>query len=174
MKRKAGRHCRLPKISGKNEMTKLNWQIKSFHQLNGDELYEILKLRVDVFVVEQACPYPELDGKDRHSQTLHVMGKDGNNKICAYLRILAPGVSYKQSSIGRVVVEKKHRGNGSSRQMVGFALEAIKEKWPDAGIKIGAQTYLKNFYASFGFTQISESYLEDGIPHIDMVLKNGR
>ena len=150
-------------------MIEMEWKIKSFNQLDRDELYELLKLRVDVFVVEQNCPYPEIDGKDRHPETLHLIGLNQNGELLAYLRILPPGLSFKQVSIGRVVVGKKSRGKGISDTMVQKALDHIKSTWPNESIQIGAQVYLKAFYESHGFEGASESYLEDGIPHIDMI-----
>lgn len=150
-------------------MIQIEWKIKSFKELNTDELYELLKLRVKVFVVEQNCPYPEIDGKDRHPETLHVIGKNKDGKIVAYSRILPPGLSFKQVSIGRVVVGKNSRGQGISDAMLKKTLDQINLIWPDEDIQIGAQIYLKDFYQSHGFEPASKSYLEDGIPHIDMV-----
>ena len=150
-------------------MTEIQWEIKLFDRLGLDELYELLKLRVDVFVVEQNCSYPEIDGKDRHPQTLHLTGKDKNGKSLAYLRILPPGLSFREVSIGRVVVAKKNRGQGICDMMLKKALDQIGHTWPNKDIRIGAQVYLKDFYSSQGFEPASESYLEDGIPHIDMI-----
>lgn len=147
----------------------MQWQIKLFQDLEPAELYEILKLRVDVFVVEQNCPYPELDNKDRHKDTRHLMGKDNSGVVAAYLRILPPGLSFEQTSIGRVVVAPDERDKGLSHHMLHMAIKRITSVWPDQGIKIGAQVYLKDFYESHGFIPVSNSYLEDGIPHIDMV-----
>jgi len=147
----------------------IKWQIKLFKELNTDELYDLLKLRVDVFVVEQNCPYPEIDDKDRHPETLHLLGKNKDTKIVAYSRILPPGISYKQVSIGRVVVDKNNRGQGVSDAMLKKALEQIKYTWPQKSIQIGAQEYLKDFYQSHGFEPVSKSYYEDGILHVDMI-----
>ncbi|WP_299982132.1 GNAT family N-acetyltransferase [Desulfobacula sp.] len=150
-------------------MIQIDWKIKSFSQLDIDELYELLKLRVDVFVVEQNCPYPEIDDKDRHPETLHLVGKGKDKGLMAYLRILPPGLSFKEVSIGRVVVGKESRRQGISDTMIKKALDQINRTWPNENIRIGAQVYLKNFYESHGFEAVSESYLEDGIPHIDMI-----
>ena len=149
----------------------MQWQIKKFDELTTTELYESLKLRVDVFVVEQNCPYPEVDGKDIHGQTLHLLGKDDADTVAAYLRILPKGLSFDKISIGRVVVAVEYRDEGLSRRMIRMALDKIETVWPGEAIKIGAQVYLKHFYESFGFTPVSNSYLEDGIPHIDMLRK---
>ena len=150
-------------------MGEIQWKIKSFIQLDRDELYEVLKLRVDVFVVEQKCPYPEIDDKDRHPETLHLSGKTKDGKLSAYLRILPPGLSFKEVSIGRVVVAKESRGQGTSDTLLKIALDQIHQAWSGKNIRIGAQVYLKEFYESHGFEAISKSYLEDGIPHIDMI-----
>lgn len=150
----------------------MDWKIKAFKDLTLDELYDLLKLRVDVFVVEQNCPYPEIDDKDRHPETLHLLGKDASRSIQAYLRILPPGLSFEQVSLGRVAVAENMRKKGVSKQMLDLAVKQVKLRWPGKGMKIGAQAYLRQFYESFGFRAVSGIYLEDGIPHIDMVLKN--
>ncbi|MCD4676709.1 MAG: GNAT family N-acetyltransferase [Desulfobacula sp.] len=150
-------------------MIEIQWKIKSFNHLDKDELYELLKLRVDVFVVEQNCPYHEIDGKDRHPETLHLIGRNKDKELLAYLRILPPGLSFKQVSFGRVVVAKESRGQGISDAMLKIALDQINRTWPNENIRIGAQVYLKKFYESNGFEAVSKSYLEDGIPHIDMI-----
>lgn len=152
-------------------MIQIEWDIKSFKALDTDDLYELLKLRVDVFVVEQNCPYPEIDGKDRHPETRHLIGKNTDGKILAYLRVLPPGLSFKQVSIGRVVVDKNSRGQGISNVMVKKALDLIDRIWPEESIQIGAQVYLMSFYQALGFKAVSENYLEDGILHIDMIRK---
>ena len=153
-------------------MTILHWHFKSFDQLTTDELYDLLKLRVDVFVVEQNCPYPELDNKDRHPDTRHLTGKNKAGKILAYLRILPPDLNYNHPGIGRVVVDKTQRGRHLCRKMVQKAVDFCDDRWPGQGIKIGAQAYLTDFYISLGFNPVSDVYLEDGIPHVDMVKKS--
>lgn len=154
-------------------MIQMAWELKPFARLTADEVYEVLKLRVDVFVVEQACPYPEIDGRDRHPETLHLIGKTAGKEILAYLRILPPGLSFTPAGIGRVVVAKSIRGRGICTVMVKKALDHINQVWPGEAIGISAQVYLKAFYASHGFKPVSESYLEDGIPHIDMIRPAG-
>lgn len=154
-------------------MEPIQWEIKKFSELTAAELYEQLRLRVEVFVVEQACPYPELDGKDLHMETLHLVVRMADGRLAAYLRILAPGVSYPGVSIGRVVTARAFRGMGLSHQLIEKALELIRESWPGIAIQIGAQEYLRAFYQSHGFEPTSKIYLEDGIPHIDMVLEQG-
>ena len=149
----------------------MEWILKSFKQLDVDELFELLKLRVDVFVVEQNCPYPEIDEKDRHADTLHLFGTKKNRELAAYLRILPPGLSFKEASFGRVVVTAQERKQGISNTMVKKALEIIENRWPEKNIRIGAQVYLKQFYESHGFQCVSDEYFEDGIAHIDMLRK---
>ena len=139
---------------------------KRFEELTLDELYAILKIRVEVFVVEQQCPYPEIDGKDK--QAWHVMLMD-SNAIVAYLRVLDAGVSFDHVSIGRVLSIKRRSGYGRIilKEGIRIAFEVLKAQ----AIWIEAQTYAKDFYANEGFRQTSEEFLEDGIPHIRMVLE---
>lgn len=139
--------------------------IKQFHELNAEELYEILKLRSDVFVVEQKCIYPDCDGRDRFAHHLYV---EKNGKIAGYLRILNKGQTFDTVAIGRVAVHEDYRGIGLARHMMNKALMFIKEYLHENAVKLAAQQYLVEFYKSLGFYCISEGYLEDGIPHIDM------
>lgn len=147
----------------------MQWQTLPFNQLSIDQLYELLALRVDVFVVEQNCPYPELDNKDRHPQALHLLGYDDDKAISAYCRILPPKVSYPQASIGRVIVAKNHRGKGIAEPLMQQAITIALSQWPESGIQIGAQQHLQPFYQRLGFVNHSKVYLEDGIPHLDMI-----
>ena len=147
----------------------ITWKIKSFEELSNSELYNILSLRMEVFVVEQNCPYQDADGKDLKS--LHLMGFDENGNLIAYSRIVPAGISFNEVSIGRVVSSPKFRGTGSGQALMQKSIEVIYQKYGTVSIHIGAQLYLKNFYEKFGFIQISEEYLEDNIPHIEM-LKN--
>ena len=149
----------------------MEWILKSFKQLDVDELFELLKLRVDVFVVEQNCPYPEIDEKDRHADTLHLFGTKKNGELAAYLRILPPGLSFKEASFGRVVVAAQYRKQGISNTLVKKAFEIIENRWPEKNIRIGAQVYLKQFYESHDFQSVSSEYFEDEIAHIDMLRK---
>lgn len=140
--------------------------IKPFLDLSLEELYDILALRTDVFVVEQECPYPEVDGRDKDCQ--HVQVREGD-ELVAYLRILPRGLSFEEVSIGRVLVKQGHRSKGLARPMMQAAMDFILTEWKEDAIRISAQTYLEAFYASFGFEPVSEPYLEDGIPHLDML-----
>ncbi|WP_394203957.1 GNAT family N-acetyltransferase [Shewanella waksmanii] len=147
------------------------WHQHSFHALNLDQLYELIKLRVDVFVVEQTCPYPELDDKDRIPSTQHLFAYSEQGQMVAYARVLAPEVSYKEASIGRVIVAQSVRGQGVAHELMQRAIAIASEHWPQHDIKIGAQQHLQAFYRQQGFEACSAGYLEDGIPHIDMLLK---
>lgn len=144
------------------------WYLKAFDALSTKELYAILKERTNVFVVEQNCPYLEVDGKDEASYHLF---KEVNGDIAAYLRILPPCVSYTESSIGRVLVKKEYRGQGLAYEMMQKGIDFIHNELQQRDIKIQAQDYLRAFYGSFGFEAVSDVYLEDNIPHIDMVMK---
>jgi ElaA protein len=146
----------------------INWVFKSFDELTTAELYAIIELRNRVFVVEQNCPYQDADYKDQKS--FHLMGwKD--DELAAYTRIIPQGISYNEASIGRVVTSPDHRGSGIGRQLMQRSIDKAFNQFHCTAIKIGAQVYLKQFYESLGFVQASEEYLEDGIPHIDMLLE---
>ncbi len=151
----------------------MHWQDYGFTELTHRQLYQLLKHRVEVFVVEQNCPYPELDDKDCLETTRHLLGCDEQGDILAYSRILAPKVSYQDASIGRVLVVKSARGRGVASQLMEKAIEVAGRYWPEADIQIGAQAHLKAFYQQQGFEPVSELYLEDGIPHLDMLLSRG-
>ena len=143
----------------------MNFFIKSFSELNTAELYQILQIRSEVFVVEQDCVYQDVDFKDQKS--LHIFGVK-NDKIVAYTRIFKSGDYFKNASIGRVVVAKKERKFGYGHQIMKASILAINEHFNEDLITISAQKYLKKFYESHQFKQIGEEYLEDGIPHIKM------
>lgn len=144
--------------------------VKKFEELSGKEVYEIGKLRSEIFVIEQKCLYLDLDGKDY--QSIHLYIKDENSEeIICYCRVLKKGVSYDSCSIGRVLTNPKHRGKNYARVLVSKAIEIVRDELKDKEITIGAQNYLRKFYESLGFKPISDVYDEDGIPHIDMNLK---
>jgi len=151
----------------------ITWQNKTFCELSINQLYELLKLRVDVFVVEQTCFYPDLDSLDgcldRHSETQHLLGYH-DKKLVAYLRILAKGQSYENYiSIGRVAIIKEARGIGLGHEMIVEALRLCETKFPKQDIKISAQQHLESYYGYHGFMKVSNMYLEDDIPHIAML-----
>ena len=139
--------------------------VKNYNELTIDELYGLLQLRSKVFVVEQDCVYQDIDGKDQIS--LHVIGKK-NNIIVAYTRLFKEGDYFKEASIGRVVVDTNFRHFKYGSQIMKASVTAIQNHFNTSEIKISAQLYLKDFYNSFGFKPIGNSYLEDGIPHIAM------
>jgi len=139
---------------------------KSFSELSTKELYDILQLRAEVFVVEQNCVYQDIDGKDE--KALHVIGFK-NEKVVAYCRIFKIGDYFEKASIGRVVVAASERKFGYGHVIFKHSVEAVKQYFNETSIKISAQLYLKKFYESHGFVQVGEGYLEDDIPHIAMV-----
>lgn len=140
--------------------------VKHFEELSNYELYDLMQLRSDVFVVEQDCVYQDLDGKD--SKALHVIGKK-EGKVVSYTRCFEPGVYFEEASIGRVVVKSEQRKYGYGHHIMQASIKAIKSHYDTSIIKISAQTYLRKFYESHDFEQVGEGYLEDGIPHIAMI-----
>lgn len=144
----------------------LKWKIKPFEALTVNELYDLLKLRSEIFVVEQNCVYLDLDGKDK--KALHLLGEyDG--KIVAYSRLFDAGISFDNASIGRVVVDANYRDKKFGHDLMREAISQIKLNFDKDKITIGAQLYLKKFYESHSFVQTSEMYLEDDIEHIEMI-----
>lgn len=149
----------------------MEWHLKTFSQLTADELYKILQVRVEVFVVEQACAYRELDDHDQTA--FHLFAVEGE-KMAGYARILPPGSTYNELSIGRVLVRKEFRGKGLATELMNRALNFVQENIKANCVKIQAQEYLLSFYRSFGFESVSEVYLDEGIPHVDMILQLGK
>ena len=146
----------------------MQWFSLPFSELTTHQLYELLQLRVDVFIVEQNCPYSELDGLDHQPGVEHLLGyKD--DKLVAYARLMPPELVYPEdSAIGRVIVHKDVRGNGMGVTLIKKAIVRCNELWSERAITIGAQAHLEKYYNSVGFQRISDVYLEDGIPHIKM------
>jgi|TARA_R110002050_G_scaffold11210_2_gene38121 ElaA protein len=144
----------------------LDFKWSRLESLSTLELFNIIKARESVFVVEQQCPYQETDDMDLHSWHLSVFL---NGELAAYVRVVDPGVKYEQPSIGRVMTLEKFRNLKIGRALMNEAVRFTEEQFPQMGIKIGAQVYLKNFYESLGFEVITEPYDEDGISHIDMI-----
>lgn len=144
----------------------IQWLLKKFEELTPHQVYAILQLRNEVFVVEQNCVFQDADDKDQNSY--HLMGLD-DNKLIAYTRLIPPGEIYEQPSIGRVVTSPSVRGSGVGKELMIESIAAAHELFGNNPIKIGAQLYLKKFYESLGFEQISDVYLEDGIEHIYMI-----
>ncbi|MFG1497767.1 GNAT family N-acetyltransferase [Saccharospirillum sp. HFRX-1] len=147
------------------------WQCVAFDELDIRSLYDLLALRMSVFVVEQNCPYQELDGKDQ--QSWHMLGYR-QGQLVATARILAPGASYAEAaSIGRVVSAPSERGTGIGQALMTESVQACVKRFPDHPIRIGAQAHLDAFYRRFGFVSSGATYLEDGIPHIEMTRPAG-
>lgn len=144
----------------------ITWSCKAFNELTPSELYFILQLRNEVFVVEQNCVYQDCDDKDR--QSYHFMGWQ-QDKLVAYTRLMPAGIAYDEISIGRVVTSPSVRGTKTGRELMVRSIEKIHELFGKSAIQIGAQLYLKKFYESLGFIQNSNVYLEDGIDHIKMI-----
>ncbi|WP_223636942.1 GNAT family N-acetyltransferase [Planococcus sp. 4-30] len=145
----------------------MNWNTYRFDDFTARELYGVLKLRVDVFVVEQNCPYPELDNLDQ--QSIHLLYVE-NGEVLAYARLVPAGVKYELPSIGRVIVREDARGRGLAKQLLERSIDYIVGEWRAEAIQLQGQVYLQEFYQSFGFQAVSDSYDEDGIPHVDMKL----
>jgi ElaA protein len=153
-------------ISFKSPGAATIWTCKSFNELSPLELYQILQLRSAVFVVEQRCPFQDLDDKDQGSH--HLMGSlDG--RLIAYTRLVPAGISYRETSIGRVVTSPAARHMGLGKELMERSIQTLFTLYGPGPIRIGAQRYLEDFYASFGFRQTSDIYLEDGIEHIEML-----
>jgi ElaA protein len=148
----------------------MEWILKRFSELSSLEMYEILHLRNEVFIVEQKCPYQDIDDKDKYG--FHLFAKDEKKTICAYLRILDQGQTFDEISIGRVIIRKDMRGTGLGQKMLLKAIEFIENTLKEHKIRIAAQAHLQNFYKAVGFIPCSEVFLEDNIPHIEMIYSN--
>ena len=146
----------------------IQWLLKKFEALTPGQVYAMLQLRNEVFVVEQNCVFQDADDKDQNS--FHLLGFHGN-KLVAYTRIIPAGEIYKEPSIGRVVTSPAARRSGTGKELMQQSIDSLYQLFGKQPIKIGAQVYLKKFYESFGFEQVSDVYLEDGIEHIYMVKK---
>lgn len=147
-------------------MSKLKWQCLTFHALTPSQLYSLLQLRSEVFVVEQACIYQDLDGLDQDA--MHLLGYR-DDQLAGYARLVPPGVKYDEPAIGRITSTPSMRGHGFGRSTVKKAIDICQDIWPAEGIRISAQQRLAKFYREFGFHAVSAPYLEDGIPHVEMI-----
>lgn len=145
----------------------MNWAYRRFCELGVDDLYDALALRSQVFVVEQNCVFLDADGADRASG--HLLGRDAAGVLHAYLRIVDPGVKFTEPSIGRVITSEASRGTGLGHQLVAEGIQHCSAAWPGQPIRIGAQARLEGFYARHGFVREGDDYIEDGIPHCEMV-----
>ncbi len=152
----------------------LTWQWLPFDALSRDQLYELLRLRSEVFVVEQTCIFQDMDGLD--GQAMHLLGTrvvDGAPQLVAYVRCFAKGITFDEASIGRVVTRQSARGGGLGHVLMTEAVRALQEQWGAQPIRIGAQAHLKSFYERHGFADVGKPYMEDGIAHIEMVRQPG-
>lgn len=145
----------------------IKYYIKKYNELTINEFHDLLALRINVFVVEQNCPYSELDGKDK--KAIHVFGVDDKNKIVAVARILPKGVSYKEFSIGRVATHQLVRQQNKGIELMQQCMAYIKRNYPTENVRISAQSHLEKFYNKFGFKSTGKTYLEDNIPHTEML-----
>lgn len=145
----------------------INRHSSNFESLTPGLLYQILALRCEVFVVEQQCIYQDLDGKD--PQAIHVMGLDDSGRLISYARILPPGIAYPEFAIGRVIVASSHRGTGEGHCLMNFTMETIESIKDNSAIRISAQAHLEKFYNVHHFEATGKRYLEDGIPHLEMI-----
>lgn len=146
----------------------LHWRLWDWNEWSNDLLYAAMRLRSAIFVVEQNCVFPDMDGLD--PACTHLCGCDDDGRLLAYARLLAPGVKYEDASIGRVVTAVEARGRQLGRALMQEALRLTHARHPGAPVRLGAQQHLERFYGSFGFSTISAPYLEDGIWHVDMRL----
>ncbi|MCE2570682.1 GNAT family N-acetyltransferase [Motilimonas eburnea] len=152
-------------------VAEFNWQACHFQQLSAQQWYQIAALRMAIFVVEQNCPYQDLDGLDCHPQTLHLClwrNEQHSDSLVAYLRILPPNTAYPQPSIGRVIVAASERGQGLGHQLMQRAVK-LAEQYFSPPLYLSAQTHLVEYYHQHGFTPHGAGYLEDGIPHQGML-----
>lgn len=146
----------------------LSWQFKYYTELTTNEFHDIIALRLKVFVVEQNCPYLDLDGKDKKSY--HLICRDGYGRVVATARILPPGLSYPEVAIGRVVTDESVRGQGAGHELMRQCMRFIVEEFGAAApVRLSAQKHLEGFYASHGYVSTGKEYLEDGIPHVEML-----
>jgi ElaA protein len=144
----------------------MNWQWLRFAELGVDHLYDALQLRSRVFVLEQG-PYLDADGVDR--QSWHLLGRDDRGALMSYLRVVDPGIKYAEPSIGRVVTATEVRGTGAGRALMAEGVAGCGRHWPGRAVRISAQAHLERFYKGFGFVRVGANYLEDNIPHLEML-----
>ncbi|AZA91572.1 putative acyltransferase [Chryseobacterium nakagawai] len=149
-------------------MSNILWKIKTFDEFTVPELYAVLKARIDVFVIEQNCPYPDLDNYDQ--KAVHIWAEE-NGDVLAYCRIFDKGIKYDETSIGRVLTTEKGRGKSLGKLLIKYAVETIENRFHTPEIRISAQDYLLRFYGDFGFEDTGKKYLEDDIPHTEMIRK---
>jgi ElaA protein len=144
----------------------LNWQFKHYNDLLLNEFHDILALRIKVFVVEQNCPYQELDGKDK--KCYHLICRNGKGDVVGTMRILPPGLAFEEVGLGRIVLAESARGEKQGHEMMKEAMTFSKEEFGDVAVKLSGQKHLEGFYNKHGFQSTGKEYLEDGIPHVEM------
>lgn len=149
-------------------MSNIIWKIKTFEEFTVPELYNLLKARSEVFVVEQNCVYLDADGYDQ--QAIHVWAEE-EGEILAYCRVFNKGIKYEETSLGRVITTEKGRGRSLGKQLIKYAVETIENRYHTSEVRISAQDYLLRFYSEFGFVDTGKKYLEDDIPHTEMIRK---
>lgn len=147
----------------------LYWYLKTWDELTKDELYELFALRMKVFVVEQDCPYQDADGKDKES--IHLFALTDDERCAACLRLVNPGISYDEWAIGRVATDPEHRSMGLGKELMKKGMDYLKIEKENPAIRISAQSHLQKFYEGFGFKKVGEEYMEDDIPHIEMLFQ---
>jgi ElaA protein len=145
----------------------IQYKCSKFNELAPFDLYQLLKLRCQVFIVEQACIYQDLDDKDQYAN--HLFGTDEQQNLLTYARIFPPGISYEECSIGRVIVAASLRGKGEGHNLMKACMHFISQTYGPTPVRISAQSHLKKFYISHGFNSTGKAYLEDGIPHVEMI-----
>ena len=165
--RLAAMQSRLNKLSLAIPSNSLQWRVLPFASLSLAELYALLQLRTEVFVLEQNCVFQDMDGADTNA--LHVLGTDGDAALMAYARLFPAGVKFAEASIGRVATHSHVRGSGIGHVLIQQALQALTSAWGPQPIRIGAQAHLKNFYQQHGFVDVGIPYVEDGIDHLEML-----
>ncbi|MFZ6758278.1 GNAT family N-acetyltransferase [Undibacterium sp. Ji50W] len=154
-------------MTNQKDLNDLQWQCVSFAELSNLQLHAIYQARAGVFIIEQNCVYQDVDGKDPLSHHLTAWTPEG--EVAAYLRIVPAGIAFTEASLGRVISTKDWRGTGVGKALIANGIKALHTLYPAANIRIGAQAYLEKFYGSFGFETVSDIYLEDDIPHVEML-----
>jgi ElaA protein len=147
----------------------IEWQWCRLGELSAEQVYAVLAARVEIFVVEQNCAYQDLDGLDADAEHLIAWSGTGT-EVAGYLRVLGPGTRFDDPSIGRIITAKRFRGSGLGRVIVAKGIERTRLRYPGQPVRISAQQYLEKFYRDFGFVTVSQPYLEDNIPHVEMLL----
>ncbi len=146
---------------------KFEHQVKSFQELSLEEFHDIIALRIQIFIIEQNCPYQEVDGKDKLAH--HLFFKNEMDEIIAVTRILPQGISYAEVAIGRVVVHEDYRGTGLGNHLMADSMNFVRDKYGEVPVRLSAQKHLENYYGNHGFKSTGNEYLEDGIPHVEML-----